>query len=31
MIVIIFGEEGSGENFIMRSFMICTAHPMLCG
>jgi hypothetical protein len=21
---------GSGENFIMRSLMICTAHPILC-
>jgi hypothetical protein len=21
----------SGENFIMRSLMICTAHPILCG
>jgi hypothetical protein len=23
--------KGSGENFIMRSSMICTAHPLLCG
>jgi hypothetical protein len=23
--------QGSGENFIMRSSMICTAHPILCG
>jgi hypothetical protein len=22
---------GSGENYIMRSFVICTAHPLLCG
>jgi hypothetical protein len=22
-------EEGSGENYIMRSLMICTAHPIL--
>jgi hypothetical protein len=22
---------GSGENFIVRSFMICTPHPILCG
>jgi hypothetical protein len=32
----IFGPKrdevtGSGENFVMRSFMICTAHPILCG
>jgi hypothetical protein len=32
----IFGSKrdevtGSGENFIMRSFMICTAHPMFFG
>ena len=24
-------EEESGENYIMRSLMICTAHPILCG
>jgi hypothetical protein len=24
-------EQGSGEYFIMRSFMICTPHPILCG
>jgi hypothetical protein len=24
-------DEGSGENFIMRSFMIRTPHPILCG
>jgi len=23
--------QGSGENCIMRSLMICTAHPILCG
>jgi hypothetical protein len=23
--------QGSGENYIMRSLMICTAHPILCG
>jgi len=23
--------QGSGENYIMRSLMICTAHPTLCG
>jgi hypothetical protein len=22
--------QGSGENVIMRSFMICTPHPLLC-
>jgi hypothetical protein len=22
-------EQGSGENFIMRSFMICIPHPLL--
>jgi hypothetical protein len=32
----IFGPErdevtGRGENIIMRSFMICTPHPILCG
>jgi hypothetical protein len=32
----IFGAErdevlGSGKNFIMRSFMICTPHSILCG
>jgi hypothetical protein len=32
----IFGPKreevtGNGENFIMRSFMICTPHPVLCG
>jgi hypothetical protein len=29
----IWAQEGRGivENFIMRSFMICTAHPILCG
>jgi len=24
-------EEGSGENYIMRSSMICTPHPILFG
>ena len=24
-------NEESGENYIMRSLMICTAHPILCG
>jgi hypothetical protein len=24
-------ETGSGENFIMESFMICTPQPLLCG
>ena len=33
---IIFGPDrdvvkGSGENYIMRYLMICTAHPILCG
>jgi hypothetical protein len=23
--------QGSGGNFMMRSFMICTHHPILCG
>jgi len=23
--------QGSGENYIMRSLMICTPHPKLCG
>jgi hypothetical protein len=23
------GTEGGGENYIMRSLMICTAHPKL--
>jgi hypothetical protein len=23
--------KGSGENYIMRSFMSCTHHPILCG
>jgi hypothetical protein len=23
--------QGSGENFIMKSLMICTPHPILCG
>jgi len=32
----IFGPErdevtGSGENYIMRSLMICTVHPILVG
>jgi hypothetical protein len=32
----IFGRKrdevrGGGENYIMRSFMICTAHPILLG
>jgi hypothetical protein len=30
----IFGlkrEEGNGENYIMRSLMICTPHPILSG
>jgi hypothetical protein len=28
----VFGaKQGSGENVIMRSFMICTPHPLLCG
>jgi hypothetical protein len=32
----IFGPKrdevtGSGEEFRMKSFMICTAHPLLCG
>jgi len=30
----IFGckrDEGSGENYKMRSLMICTAHPILFG
>jgi hypothetical protein len=32
----IFGAKrdeviGGGEKYIMRSFMICTAHPLLCG
>jgi hypothetical protein len=32
----IFGPErdegtGNGENYIMRSLMICTSHPILCG
>jgi hypothetical protein len=22
---------GNGENYIMRSLMICTAYPILCG
>jgi hypothetical protein len=31
----IFGPKrdeviGGGENYIMRSLMICTAHPILC-
>jgi hypothetical protein len=26
----IFGPK-SGENFIMRSSIICTPHPLLCG
>ena len=25
------GVTGSGENYIMRSSMICTAHPIFCG
>jgi len=25
------GVTGNGENYIMRSLMICTAHPILCG
>jgi hypothetical protein len=25
------GVTGGGENYIMRSFMTCTAHPLLCG
>ena len=25
------GVTGDGENYIMRSLMICTAHPILCG
>jgi hypothetical protein len=25
-----FAKQGSGENFIMRSFMISTPHPILC-
>ena len=25
------GVQESGENYIMRSLMICTAHPILCG
>ena len=24
-------QEESGENYIMRSLMICTPHPILCG
>jgi hypothetical protein len=24
-------EQESGENFILRRFMICTPHPILCG
>jgi hypothetical protein len=24
-------QQGGGENFIMRSFMICNPHPILCG
>jgi hypothetical protein len=32
----IFGPKrdevtGSGENFIMKSLIICTSHPLLCG
>ena len=28
----IFGpKRESGENYIMRSLMICTPHPILCG
>jgi hypothetical protein len=32
----IFGPKrdevrGSGENCIMRSLMVCTVHPILCG
>jgi hypothetical protein len=23
--------QGSGGNFVMRSLMICTPHPILCG
>jgi len=23
--------KGNGENYIMRSLMICTAHPIFCG
>ena len=25
------GQQVSGENYIMRSLMICTPHPILCG
>ena len=25
------GQQESGENYIMRSLMICAAHPVLCG
>ena len=25
------GLQESGENYIMRSLMICTPHPILCG
>jgi hypothetical protein len=24
-------DEGNGENYIMRSLMICTPYPILCG
>ena len=27
----IFGPQGSGENYIMRSLMICNPHPLLFG
>jgi hypothetical protein len=27
----IFGQKESGENYVMRSSTICTAHPVLFG
>jgi hypothetical protein len=24
-------EDGNGENFIIKTFMICTPNPLLCG
>jgi hypothetical protein len=35
-VVVVFGPKrdevtGNGENYIMRSLMICTPYPILCG
>jgi hypothetical protein len=27
----VIAKYGSVENFVMRSLMICTSHPILCG